>query len=67
MVCFIEMCVKLLLFVWIYTNEFQSIVLLGWPKSPYGFFNKIKDTFFIFTNNFIDFGILSRSAVSHMV
>ena len=30
------------------------IYILGWPKSPFSFFSKIKDTFFIFTNNFID-------------
>ena len=29
------------------------------------FFCKIKDTFFIFTSNFIDLDILSMSAVSH--
>ena len=38
--------------------------LLACPKSPYVFFCKIKDTFFIFTNNFIDFDILSMSAIS---
>ena len=30
-------------------------------------FRKIKDTFFIFTNNFIDLGILSMSAISCVV
>ena len=39
---------------------------LGWPKSLFSFFRKIKDTFFIFTNNFIDLDILSMSAVSHV-
>ena len=28
------------------------------------FFHKIEDTFFIFTNNFIDLDILSRSTIS---
>ena len=27
-------------------------LVLGWPKSPCGFFHKIKETFFIFTNNY---------------
>ena len=31
------------------------------------FFHKIKDIFFIFTNNFIDLDISSMSAISHMV
>ena len=31
------------------------------------FFRKIKDTFFIFTNNFIDLDIPSMSAISRMV
>ena len=31
------------------------------------FFHKIKDTFFIFTNNFIDLDIVSMSAISCMV
>ena len=38
-------------------------VILGWPKSPFSFFHKIKDTYFIFTNNFIHLGILSMSAL----
>ena len=33
-------------------------------NSPFSFFHKIKDTFFIFTNNFIDLDILSMLAVS---
>ena len=41
--------------------------VLGWPKSLFSFFNKIKDTLFIFTNNFIDLNIFSTLAVSHMV
>ena len=41
--------------------------LLGWPKSPFSFFCKIKDTFFIFTNNYIDLGILSTSAIFRVV
>ena len=35
--------------------------VLGWPKVSLGFFCKIKDTFFIVTNNFIDLDILSMS------
>ena len=38
--------------------------LLGWPKCPFSFFYKIKDTFFIFTNNFVDLDILSMSPLS---
>ena len=38
--------------------------VLGWQKSPYGFFHKIKDTFFICTSNFIDLDILSMLALS---
>ena len=45
----------------IYKNP---MVLLGWPKSQFSFFRKIKDTFFIFTNNLIDLDILRMSAVS---
>ena len=41
--------------------------VLGWPKSPSSFFRKIKGTFFMFTNNFIDLGILSMSAISYVV
>ena len=37
--------------------------VLGWPKSLFSFFCKIKDTFFIFTSNFIDLDILSMSAI----
>ena len=36
-------------------------IVLGWPKSLFGFSRKIKDTFFIFTNDFIDLVILSMS------
>ena len=39
--------------------------LLGWPKTLPSFFCKIKGTFFIFTNNFIDWDILSMLALSH--
>ena len=41
-------------------------IVLGWPKSPFSFFHKIKDTFRIF-NNFIDLDILSLLAISHVV
>ena len=40
---------------------------IGQKVCMYGVFWKIKDTFFIFTNNFIDLGILSMSAISHLV
>ena len=39
----------------------DNIVL---AKSLFSFSHKIKDTFFIFTNNFIDLDILSMSAIS---
>ena len=45
----------------------NDVSVLGWPKSPYGFFRKIKDTFFIFTDNCIDLAILSMPALSHVV
>ena len=38
-------------------------MLLGWPKHLLTFFS-LKDTFFIFTSNFIDLDILSMSAIS---
>ena len=38
--------------------------LFGRPKVHYVFSHKMKDMFFIFTNNFIDLGILSMSAIS---
>ena len=38
--------------------------LLGWPKSPFSFFHRTKDMFFIFTNNFNDLDVLSMSAIS---
>ena len=37
------------------------------PKLHMAFFHRIKDTSFIFTNNFIDLDILSMSALSRMV
>ena len=45
-------------------NPKSSKLALGWPKSPYGFSQKIKDTFFIFMNNSIDLDILSMLAIS---
>ena len=42
----------------------KSKYVLGWPKPPFSFFHKIKDTSFIFTSNFIDLDILSMSAIS---
>ena len=50
----------------IYSNYFLFFginVLLGWPKSPFSFFHKVEDTWFIFTNSFIDLDILSTLAV----
>ena len=38
----------------------------GW-KVHMVFFHKIKDMFFIFTNNFVDLDILSMSAICHVV
>ena len=35
----------------------------GWPKRSVSFFCKIKDTVFVFTNNFIDLDILSTLAL----
>ena len=46
------------------TLELAGSIILGWPKSPFSFFCKIKDMVFIFTNNFIDLDILRMSAVS---
>ena len=45
-------------------RKYSWYEVLGWPKSPLCFFHKIKDTFFIFTSNFIDLDILNMSAVS---
>ena len=48
-------------------HDISHSKILGWPKSLFTFFHKIKDTYFIFTNNFIDLDILSMSAVSRVV
>ena len=48
-------------------NRLCAMLLLGWAKSLYDFFHKIKDTFFIFTNNVIDLDLLSMLAISCMV
>ena len=53
-----------LIYVDIPTREVPTGSILGRPKSLFRFFHKIKDTFFIFTNNFIDLDILSMSTVS---
>ena len=37
---------------------------MDWPKSPCVFFRKVEDTFFIFTNKFIDLDILTMSSIS---
>lgn len=37
--------------------------VLGGPESPFGFFSKIKDTFFIFINNLIDLDIRSMLTI----
>ena len=43
-------------------------ILLCWvgKKVHLVFFHKMKDTFFIFTDDYIDLGILSMSAVSQV-
>ena len=41
-----------------------SLEYIGLVKKS--FFRKIKDTFLIFTNNFIDLDILSMLAISHV-
>ena len=43
---------KCLVFIWELAS-FPSFVL-GWPKSSFGFKVQLKDTFFIFTKNFIE-------------
>ena len=40
---------------YIYINTSVDVnISIGLAKSPYGFFQNIRDTFFMFTNNFID-------------
>ena len=65
-VSWVEYCLKLLPkpstgFLWktVYCIFFRLhlIYLLGWSKSLFSFFHKIKDTYFIFTNNLIDLDI----------
>ena len=51
--------------VYVYMGVCVYIYIYGCPKCPLSFFCKINNTFFIFTNNFIDLGILSMSPVSH--
>ena len=46
-------------------SELLLLKVLGWPKSPFSVFPKIKDTFF--ASNFIDLDILSMSALSRVV
>ena len=46
------------------SSTMGAAYVLGWPKSPFSFFCKVKDTFFIVTNNFIDLDILSMLAIS---
>ena len=36
------------------TFKDNKALVLGWPKSSFGFLVKIKDTFFIFTKNFVE-------------
>ena len=49
-------------------SAFRSIApfIRGWPESPFTFFlqNKRHIYFFMFTNNFIDWDVLSMSALS---
>ena len=40
--------------------QFDDTVL-GWPESAFSFFHKIKNTVFMFANNFIDLDILNMS------
>ena len=42
-------------------------VVLGWPEGSFSFFCKTEDTFFIFTNNFIDLDVVNMSAISRVV
>ena len=56
-------CLYICIYVYIYVYVF--LYILSWPKSPLSFF--LKGTFFIFTNNFIDLGILNMLAISCMV
>ena len=44
--------------------KWYNWLLLDWPKNLLFLFHKIKDTFFIFTNNCIDLDILSMLSVS---
>ena len=50
-ICMILLCIFHIRYIHLMVD------ILGWPKSPFSFFCKIKDTFFIFTNNFIDVDI----------
>ena len=43
------------------------LLLLGWPESLFSCVCKRQDTFFIFTNNFIDLAILRMPALSRIV
>ena len=47
-----------------YSCALRLSLNMGWLKSLFRFFCQIKDTFFPFTNNFIDLDILSMSAIS---
>ena len=62
-------CLNVLDYFWSYLIISSWFILsppyLGLAKSPFNFFHKIKDIFFIFTNNFIDLDILSMSTISH--
>ena len=56
-----------LLCIWTKVWHKFTIIVLGWPKSLFSLFHKIKGTFFIFTSNFIDLDILIISAISQVV
>ena len=45
-------------------SNFHRLYIGLAKKSLFSFFCKIKDTFFIFTHNFIDLDILSMSALA---
>ena len=51
----------------IWKNSGDSVNIKYWVGQKVHMFFSIKDINFIFTNNFIDLGILSLSAISHMI
>ena len=51
----------------LYGTTKNLVGTIGLSKNPYGLFCKMKGTFFIFTNDFIDLDILNMLAISHML